>query len=420
MSQTISIQSKRLFRGTLAIFALCAAARADVIVVDQNNGAGSDFSDLPQAIASASHNDLLLVRGGSYSGFTTAKGVRILGLESNVEVSGPCVIQNLHSSRKFVLSRLELTQVEIRNCAGHVALSQIDGYPRLSSVVVLDSADVRLSELYVVGREGVAQAVYIGASEVELVNSRVHGWTGPHDDWNYVGASGETGVVIDDASRVRISLSDIDGGDGTDVWTEWWSEMPGDGAPAVHVKGESEVCITGDGTQVLQGGHCGWAGQFADEPGYGSTALFVEENSSVRRSGVECQGGWGPFSWEVGQITASGGTIEEPTVADPTLEMLGDPIPGQILTMRVTGPPGGNVRYLLGRIPEVNYLGGFGPDLLVEIRIVNPGVIPASGVRDYDFILPGNLPQGMYFLGQAKVVYQGTSYRTPSQVLLAR
>ena len=56
----------------------------------------------------------------------------------------------------------------------------------------------------------------------------------------------------------------------------------------------------------------------------------------------------------------------------------------------------------------------------MEIRIVNPGTIPASGVRDYNFVLPGNLPQGMYFLGQAKVVYQGTTFRTPSQVLLVR
>ena len=60
-----------------------------------------------------------------------------------------------------------------------------------------------------------------------------------------------------------------------------------------------------------------------------------------------------------------------------------------------------------------------GPDLLVEIRLVNPGLIPASGVRDYDFVLPGNLPQGMYFLGQAKIVYDGSTYRTPSQVILA-
>jgi hypothetical protein len=120
-------------------------------------------------------------------------------------------------------------------------------------------------------------------------------------------------------------------------------------------------------------------------------------------------------------FASEGSVIDQPSPADPTLEMIGDVIPGQVLTMRVTGPVGGNVRYLLGRIPEINYLvGGFGPDLLVEIRIVNPGTIPASGVRDYNFVLPGNLPQGMYFLGQAKVVYQGTTFRTPSQILLVQ
>ena len=141
----------------------------------------------------------------------------------------------------------------------------------------------------------------------------------------------------------------------------------------------------------------------------------------MRVSGVDCQGGFGPSSWVQGQFATAGSVIEEPAPADPTMEFLGDPIPGQTLTMRVTGPQGGNVRYLLGRIPEINYLvGGFGPDLLVEIRIVNPGTIPASGVRDYNFVLPGNIPQGMYFLGQATVVYQGSTYRTPSQVVLVR
>ena len=193
------------------------------------------------------------------------------------------------------------------------------------------------------------------------------------------------------------------------------------GESDVMITGGSEAAITGDGTQVLQGGHCGWGGQFASEPGYGAPGLYVEERSQVRVSGVDCQGGFGPSSWVQDQFATAGSVIEEPAPADPTMEFLGDPIPGQTLTMRVTGPQGGNVRYLLGRIPEINYLvGGFGPDLLVEIRVVNPGVIPASGVRDYNFVLPGNLPQGMYFLGQAKVVYQGTTFRTPSQVLLVQ
>ena len=402
-----------------ALALLTCVARADTILVDAANGPGTDYTDLPQAVQAASHGDLILMRAGDYSSVTTAKGLRILGLESGVAISGPFVLQNLHSSRKFVMTRVELTEVEFRNCAGHVALSHVEAYYRLRAVTVEDCADVRLSDLFVVGREGQGQAVLINKSDVELVDCTIRGWTGPHGDWDYVGASGETGVLIGDASRVRISLCEIDGGTGTDVWTEFWLSSPGNGMPAVHVRGGSEVWITGDGTQTLQGGHCGWAGQFADTPGDGSVALFVEQASTVRRSGVICQGGWGPFTWEPEQVAVTGGTIEEPVVPDPTLEMIGDPIPGQVLTMRVTGPPGGNVRYLLGRIPELSYLGGVGPDLLVEIRLVNPGLIPASGVRDYDFVLPGNLPQGMYFLGQAKIVYDGSTYRTPSQVILA-
>ena len=419
MGYSVSCHLRRAAQ-PLAIALLSTICLADTILVDASNGPGTDYTDLPQAVQAASHNDLILVKSGGYSPFTTAKGIRILGLETNVEVSGTCVIQNLHSTRKFVLQRLELSNVEVRNCSGHVALSHVDGYPRLRSVVISDSADVRLSDLFVYGREGDAQAVEITASEVEIVRSQVRGWTGPHENWDYVGASGTTGLLIDEASRVRLSLTEIEGGSGTDVWTEWGWYEPGDGAPAVHVKGASELWITGDGTQVFQGGHCGWAGQFADTPGDGSVALFVEENSSVRRSGVTCQGGWGPSSWQPDQVTTTGGTVEEPATADSAMEMIGTPSAGQTMTMRVTGPPGGNVRYLLGRIPEVNYLGGLGPDLLVEIRIVNPGVIPASGVLDYSFVIPGNLPQGMYFLGQAKVVYQGDTYRTSSQVILVR
>ena len=122
MSQTISIQSKRLLRGALAFVALCSGVAADVIVVDQNNGAGADFTDLPAAIAASSHNDLLLVRSGNYSGFTTAKGIRILGLSDDAIIQGDCRIQNLHSSRKFVMTSMGARQVRITNCAGHVAL----------------------------------------------------------------------------------------------------------------------------------------------------------------------------------------------------------------------------------------------------------------------------------------------------------
>ena len=57
-------------------------------------------------------------------------------------------------------------------------------------------------------------------------------------------------------------------------------------------------------------------------------------------------------------------------------------------------------------------------DRIVEICIISPGSISTLGVVEYDFTLPPNLPQGMYFLGQATVVHQGTTFRTASQVVL--
>ena len=423
MSQNITYRPKPLLWGALALLALCSGVRADVIVVDQNNGAGADFVDLPQAIASASHNDLLLVRSGIYSGFTTAKGLRILGLGDSAHIQGDCRIQNLHSSRKFIMTSMGAQKVFITNCAGHVALEShgptVSG--RLRSLVIEGSADVRVRDSNIYSYDGaLGPTVQISASDVELVRCDIWGWTGGFNDWQDAGESGRTAVFLDDGSRARISLCNIDGGSGADVDTEWYV-APGDGAPAVHAEGGSEVVITGSGAEVLSGGDCGWGGQFAMEPGEGSPALSAIESSTIRCSGVVLAGGWNSSSTAPDMTTGSGGQIELPGLADLTLEMIGDAIPGQLLTMRVTGPPGGNVRYLLGRIPELNYLpGGFGPDLLVEIRMVNPGVIPASGVRDYDFILPNNLPQGMYFLGQARVIYQGSTYRTPSQVVLVR
>ncbi|HIC55770.1 MAG TPA: hypothetical protein EYO94_00090, partial [Acidobacteria bacterium] len=128
-------------------------------------------------------------------------------------------------------------------------------FPWLRQMSVSNSVDVRASDLKLRANQGESTpGVDIYSSEVEFVRCDIRGWTG--GEWDY-SASGSAGVRADEGSRVRISLCEIEGGTGADVWSEWkWIE-PGDGAPAVHVRGGSEVVITGDGTQVLQGGHGG-------------------------------------------------------------------------------------------------------------------------------------------------------------------
>ena len=54
-------------------------------IVDANNGPGTDFTDLPPALAAASSGDTLIVRPGNYQGGTTAKALRILGTAAFVQ-----------------------------------------------------------------------------------------------------------------------------------------------------------------------------------------------------------------------------------------------------------------------------------------------------------------------------------------------
>ena len=412
---SFSLRSMRV-SAILCLPLLTAVASADVILVDQSGAPDADYTDLPPALAAAQHNDLILVRAGYYSGFSTGKGVRILGIEDDVNVNGEVKIDSLMGGRKFAMSLVYANSLKVLNCQGHVSLgtgrSVWNGWHSASrGLEITGSWDVRVSDwVFVKDVLPGAGAVTVEASVVEFVNCRI--WGG----WAYIDqrqpVDGGAGLLIDEQSDVRLSLSVVKGGTGSDLSdTCGFTCSPSDGGPAVEIKGASNLVITGSGLQEIGGGEWGLS---ENDHGSRGPALLVQEGSTVRYSGVYLTGY--PLI-----VEESGGVAYLVPIPDPTMQFVGDPVPGATLTMRVTGPPGGNVRYLLGRIPEINYLpGGIGPDLLVEIRIVNPGVISANGVRDYSFTLPGNLPQGMYFLGQATVVHQGTTFRTASQVLLVR
>ena len=277
--------------------------------------------------------------------------------------------------------------------------------------MITGSSDVRVSDWVffddVIPGQGV---VTVEASVVELVRCRIRGGLAYWSDTQPI--DGGAGLIIDGQSDVRLSLSEVFGGMGSDLSdTCGFTCTPADGGPGVQISGASNLVITGDGPQEIGGGQAGlteW-----DEGGRGPAPL-VQEASTVRYSGVFLTGY--PLIEE-----ESGGVAYLVPLSDPTMQILGDPVPGATLTMRVTGLPGGNVRCLLGRTPEINQpAGGVGQDLLVEIRIISPGSISTLGVVEYDFTLPPNLPQGMYFLGQATVVHQGTTYRSTSQVVLVR
>lgn len=424
---------------TAALFPLFFAVPvlADVILVDQSGAPDADYTDLPPAFAAANHNDLILVRAGTYSSFSTDKGVRVLGVEEGVYVDGISTIHSLHFTKKFVMTNTRPDGLIVDACRGHVALESLHEqiswpYSKLTDLKITGSDDVRLRRCWirgtVLGGSGGPwdehwgdPAVEVINSEVEFVACNIYGAF----DWDAENAAGGVGLFAGGSSRVRLSLTNVRGGDGSDGCNSWQRTEGGMGAPGLHITGDAEVVVTGSGSQLIEGGSGGWGcGVGSHSEGPGAPAIWTRDSAQVRLSGVILQpgeDGYGSGSFAADIDSGDRSVVEHPPFPDPTLEMIGDVIPGQVLTMRVTGPVGGNVRFFLGRIPEINYLSGsIGPDLLVAIRTVNPGLIDAGGVRDYDFVIPGNLSRGMYFLGQASVVYQGTTYRTPSQVVLIR
>jgi len=62
--------SARVTLAALASLSLAALGSASTYVVDSSGGVGSDFTDIPPAIAAAQPGDVLLVLSGNYSGFT--------------------------------------------------------------------------------------------------------------------------------------------------------------------------------------------------------------------------------------------------------------------------------------------------------------------------------------------------------------
>ncbi|MBL8900958.1 MAG: hypothetical protein JNM84_25220 [Planctomycetes bacterium] len=147
----------------LAFFASCAsfAGAQQTWIVDAANGVGAHFLDVPPALAAASDGDTILVRAGFYSNAVTSRGVTLLGEGSPTLVAGPAgvgfdtravLLNGLPRGRSFVMRGFRLSGgtysigAEIRSCAGHVVLADLDVSTAFSgqSVQITSSADVTI------------------------------------------------------------------------------------------------------------------------------------------------------------------------------------------------------------------------------------------------------------------------------------
>lgn len=107
-------------------------------IVDAANGAGTDFTDLPAAEAAAVPGDTLLVRSGTYSPFTTSKGLTVIGVRGQTVIRWTNAFEilrvaNLPSGQTFAAYGLVLENqglnigaLSLSGNAGHVHIEGLE------------------------------------------------------------------------------------------------------------------------------------------------------------------------------------------------------------------------------------------------------------------------------------------------------
>ena len=293
-------------------------------VVDDDLGPGVNFGEIQAALFASADGDLILVRAGHYSGFVVRRAVRIIG-QGAVSVDGAAQVRGVQSTLPIVVSGLHVGDFEAGACTAAVALvdSVVDG-----SLEVAGCTDYRAAGVTVRGSS------VVRVSRAEFVNCDLRGAAGaPAGGACDDGGSGATAVTVEQ-SFVHLALTEVAGGAGafgagTGCLTTC-NGLGGWGGDGIRGR-DSVLVLAGDGTQVVEGGPGGWSSCSTFNGSPGKAAVLV--GCDLRYSGVDFVGPAGHG------LVASTTTITTPAM-DPTLELVGVPGPGGLVSAVVRGDPG--------------------------------------------------------------------------------
>lgn len=203
-------------------FLLALPIGAQSFVVDANNGPGTDFTDLPPAIAAVPDGAVLFVRPGSYGPIhLQQKGMTIAATAPGVVLtpaSVPIMVTNLAAQQSVTLRGITAVPgptfliAHVLSCAGPVTIDDFhfqsdQTYASFGStgVFVEGSAQVAMRDCAIQAR----WALQVASSTVAVENCVLRG----HDAYfvPHVGSAPGTGLVAD-GSQVELARCQVFGG----------------------------------------------------------------------------------------------------------------------------------------------------------------------------------------------------------------
>jgi hypothetical protein len=420
-----------MHRAFLAL-ALAVPASAATFVVDANNGPGTSFTDMPPAVAAATHGDVLIVRAGNYSPFTVDERLTIVG-QGQPLVTGAITVQNVAGGR-VALVGLRAKALHASACTGVVVLQELDLTERLTAS---NLTDLRLRDVAVLPPRGpTTDAVTLDACRLEADGCEFRGSSGCGEFDGCAGGAvsgqdGGTGLVGNGANRLHLSRTNVSGGMGAAVASGPASFFGGDGGHGIYLPstGATRLLLTGGNSATVIGasGGCNCSLSTCERDGSAGCAVVGFSGSTVVHSGttVTSAGTW----YGIHCLFLPGTpfcTTNPPTpsqVLDPTLAMSGSPFAGAFVTFELRGPPNALATWWFGRSAVLVPEPGIEIERLAQrSRTVSLGPLPASGIITFAIQIPSTSPPGAFLCTQAEVVDQGSGnvLRTNSVPIVVR
>jgi hypothetical protein len=339
---------ERLSVVVAALALLSGRSEAGVLVVAPQ---GQPYSQISSAVLAAQDGDVILVKSGVYSqvGLGTKSIAIVAEVGASVTVAGPINIANLPAGKTIVLDRVNADgswgtapthALLIINCAGAIRVQQ-GSFTGGNGAVTIDS-DCDLSGT----ADGKAAVRVFGSSDVAFAGCIVTGGWGAYvwdsdchiqEDTVMVGGAGGIGLELSGASVTVAGSSVFGGGSGSGGY----SEDAGDGAAVAAL---SRLVLTGSHFQGGNGGDS-FDGIAPAHGGDGGRGVFVSGDSEVRLLDDELVGGlqgagWGLAGGLPAAPLAGGGAVTSWSGEAASLDISELLREAQSTPVQVTGAPG--------------------------------------------------------------------------------
>ncbi|TAJ05076.1 MAG: hypothetical protein EPO68_16635 [Planctomycetota bacterium] len=267
--------SRHLIRG-LAAVALCGApiAAQQLWIVDAAAGPGSQFTSIQAAVDASQADDTVLVRSGSYAGFSIdGKGVRVIARDI-VRVDGTVRIRNVPSRQTALLAGLQLRATGFPNSFSALSLVSNAGSVWVQSSM-LDGADAGDTSL-----DGGAGAFVDASSAVHFTDCAVRGGKGGSVGGVLPITLGNGGRGIDvNESYVTLDACEVRGGSGGDQTSGGLIFAQGGEALSVRTATvDAQLC-------AFHGG-AGGTTMFAPFGGQGGHGVYAIGDASIARTSM--------------------------------------------------------------------------------------------------------------------------------------